>query len=68
MTPTILVQKAITRSIVRKQTFQVRNMEGVLAVLECLMSERHTGPITIFVSQGGVLGISAEDKATLPEI
>lgn len=68
MTPTILVQKSVTRTVTRKQTFEVRNIDGIMAVLERLMSERHTGPVTIHVSQGGVLGVSAEDKATLPEI
>lgn len=67
MTPTLLIQKSVTRVVIRKQTFEVRSLEGIMAVLEHLLSERHTGPVTIHVSQGGVVGVSAEDKAALPE-
>lgn len=67
MNPTDLVQHTTYRVIVRRQTFKVRSLDGIVMILERLLSERHTGVVTIVTSQGGVLELSAEDKAKLSE-
>ena len=66
MTPTIVIDKSVVRCVVRKQSFKV-NSESLWIVLEQLLSERHTGVITITTSQGGVLGLVAEDKQKLSD-
>lgn len=67
MIPTDYIQESVTRVVVRRRTFKVRTLEGIYGILDSLLSERHTGVISIVTSQGGVLELSAEDKAKLPE-
>lgn len=66
MSVIITQPKSVTRTVVRKQHFEAHNTTDVAAVVDRLLSERHTGPLTVYLSQGGVRGISAEDKADLP--
>ena len=67
MTPTDLIQQSTTQLVVRRQTFKVRTLEGICTILDRLLSQRHTGVISIVTSQGGILELSAEDKFKLPE-
>ena len=53
--------------LVRKRTFGVRTVEDVRDILGILVKERHTGPVTVNMSQGGIRSVAAEDHASLPE-
>lgn len=67
MTPTRLIEQSVTRVVRRTRVFKVRDLDGISMILGDLLSERHTGVVTIVTSQGGVLEVRAEDTAKLSE-
>jgi hypothetical protein len=58
--------KVVSRFVLRKRTFEARTMDDVKRILEALRAEKYTGPVVIDMAQGGVHGMSAEDRAALP--
>lgn len=58
--------KTIWRGVVRKQEFDVRDVDAAVRVLNALSSNNHSGPVTVNFSQGGIQNMVAEDRATLP--
>lgn len=61
-----LVTKVV-QTVIRKRTYQVKDRSDLITVMDQLLTERHTGTATIHLSQGGVQGMCAEDKADLGE-
>ena len=57
--------KVIWRGVLRKRSYEVRNMDQILSVVAALSKENHTGTITVNMAQGGINGIVAEDRVAL---
>ena len=56
---------SVERYVVRKRNFPVRDIEGAKELLDRLSRENHTGVVSFNLSQGGVNGCNAEDRAKL---
>lgn len=66
MTPTVRqLQPKTIHVMTRKRTFEAVSNDDLMNIIDDLMSARHTGPIHIQMSQGGIRTVSVEDHATV---
>jgi hypothetical protein len=62
----MMPQPQVSRAVVRKQVFTAANStDMVIDIVHLCVRSRHTGQLIVNMSQGGINGVTVEDKQQL---